>query len=36
MVKEAILDGVIGNDFNEADAFMRSHASEFGLKALDE
>ncbi len=31
MVKEAILDGVIGNNFEEADAFMRLHASEFGL-----
>ena len=31
MVKEAILDGVIGNNFEEADAFMRQHASELGL-----
>lgn len=31
MVKEAILDGIIGNDFEEADAFMRQHASELGL-----
>ena len=31
MVKEAILDGVIGNNFAEADAFMRLHASELGL-----
>lgn len=31
MVKEAILDGVIGNNFEEADAFMRLHAPEFGL-----
>lgn len=31
MVKEAILDGVIGNNFEEADAFMRAHASEVGL-----
>ena len=31
MVKEAILDGVIGNNFAEADAFMRLHAPEFGL-----
>ena len=30
-VKEAILDGVIGNNFEEADAFMRQHASELGL-----
>ena len=31
MVKEAILDGVIGKNFEEADAFMRQHASELGL-----
>ena len=31
MFKEAILDGVIGNNFEEADAFMRQHASELGL-----
>ena len=31
LVKEAILDGVIGNNFEEADAFMRQHAAEFGL-----
>lgn len=31
LVKEAILDGVIGNNFDEADAFMRSKASDFGL-----
>jgi uncharacterized domain HDIG len=31
MVKEAILDGVIGNNFEEADAFMRQHASGLGL-----
>ena len=31
MVKEAILDGVIGNNFEEADAFMRQHAPELGL-----
>ena len=30
-VKEAILDGVIGNNFEEADAFMRAKAPEFGL-----
>lgn len=30
-VKEAILDGVIGNNFEEADALMRSKASEMGL-----
>ena len=31
LVKEAILDGVIGNNFEEADAFMRQHAADFGL-----
>ena len=31
MVKEAILDGVIGNNFEEADAFMRQRAPELGL-----
>ena len=31
MVKEAILDGLIGNNFEEADAFMRSKAPELGL-----
>ena len=30
-VKEAILDGVIGNDFEEADKLMREKASEMGL-----
>lgn len=30
-VKNAILDGVIGNDFEEADALMREKASELGL-----
>lgn len=34
MVKEAILDGVIGNNFEEADAFMRQHAPELGLVAV--
>ena len=34
MVKEAILDGVIGNNFEEADAFMRLKAPELGLKAV--
>ena len=32
MVKEAILDGDIGNNFEEADAYMRAHAAEFGLQ----
>ena len=32
LVKEAILDGVISNNFEEADAFMREHAADFGLK----
>ena len=31
MVKEAILDGVIGNNFEEADAFMRRKAADMGL-----
>ena len=31
MVKEAILDGVIGNNFAEADAYMRQRAPELGL-----
>ena len=33
-VKEAILDGVIGNDFAEADALMRAKAAEMGLTPL--
>ena len=32
-VKNAILDGVIGNNFEEADALMRQKASELGLSA---
>ena len=32
MVKEAILDGVIGNDFAQADEYMRLRAPELGLK----
>ena len=32
MVKEAILDGLIGNNFEEADAYMRQRAPELGLK----
>ncbi|MBQ7272725.1 MAG: HD domain-containing protein [Bacteroidales bacterium] len=31
MVKEAILDGVIPNTFEDADAFMRERAAELGL-----
>ncbi len=31
-VKEAILDGRIGNNFEEADALMRARAAEMGLK----
>lgn len=34
MVKEAILDGVIGNDFVQADEYMRQRAPELGLKAV--
>lgn len=30
-VKEAILDGIIGNNFEEADALMRKKAAEMGL-----
>lgn len=33
-VKNAILDGVIGNNFEEADAFMRHQADEMGLHAV--
>lgn len=32
-VKESILDGIIGNNFEEADALMRRKASEMGLNA---
>ncbi len=31
LVKDAILDGVIGNNFEEADAYMRKRAPELGL-----
>ena len=34
-VKEAILDGVIGNNFEEADAFMRQKAAGMGLKPVE-
>ena len=34
MVKEAILDGLIGNNFEEADAYMRVKAAEMGLKEV--
>ena len=33
-VKESILDGVIGNNFPEADALMRAKASEMGLEPV--
>ncbi|MBQ5639537.1 MAG: tRNA nucleotidyltransferase, partial [Bacteroidales bacterium] len=33
MVKEAILDGEIGNNFEEADVYMRKRAPELGLDA---
>jgi poly(A) polymerase len=32
IVKEAILEGEIGNNFEEADALMRKTAAELGLK----
>ena len=35
MVKEAILDGVIPNTFEAADAFMRARAAELGLQPGD-
>ena len=34
-VKEAILDGVIENDFAQADAYMRKVAAEMGLKEAE-
>ena len=34
LVKEAILDGLIGNNFAEADAFMRARAAEMGLREV--
>lgn len=34
-VKESILDGVIGNNFEEADALMRAKAAEIGLVCVD-
>lgn len=33
-VKNAILDGLIGNNFDEADAYMRARAEEMGLHAV--
>ena len=33
-VKEAILDGRIGNSFEEADALMREYAASVGLQAV--
>lgn len=33
-IKNAILDGTIGNSFEEADRLMREHAPEMGLKAV--
>ena len=35
-IKEAILDGRIGNDFGEADLLMRHKAAEMGLKPVDD
>ncbi|MCR4910229.1 MAG: CCA tRNA nucleotidyltransferase [Bacteroidales bacterium] len=34
-VKEAILDGIIENDFAQADAFMRVKAAEMGVKEVE-
>lgn len=34
-VKEAVLDGIIDNNFEAADAYMRSKAAELGLKPVD-
>ena len=34
-VKEAILEGLIENNFEQADKFMRVKALEMGLKAVD-
>lgn len=34
LVKEAILDGLIGNNFEEADSYMRQRAPELGLKEV--
>ena len=34
-IKEAILDGKIGNNFEEADALMRAKAAEMGLKECE-
>ena len=33
-VKEAILDGLIGNNFEEADAYMRKVAKDMGLNEI--
>ena len=33
-IKDAILDGEIGNNFEEADALMRSYAASLGLKVV--
>lgn len=35
-IKEAILDGRIGNDFGEADLLMRQKAAEMGLTPVDD
>jgi len=35
-IKEAVLDGVIGNNFGEADALMRKKAEEMGLRPVTE
>ena len=36
MIKEAILDGRIGNNFEQADALMRELAPSLGLRAVDD
>ena len=35
-IREAILDGVIGNNFNDAYAFMKDEGAKLGLKVIKE
>ena len=35
-VKEAILEGAVANNFEDADLYMRKIAPEMGLKAVDD